>query len=208
MIPCSAVITRLNSGVSTFSDEIRASPTLKRMLSSHEESVKKRPKIDVMTPRLACALDRATLSSRNASHVLAAFVDSLGLNVENYNISASALHKNRAKMRGRIASDLRENLQLSENLVVHWDGKMLPDLTVGEKVERVAILVTGSGTEQLLGIPKLVSPTGQSAATVVLQSLEDWKAVDQVKALCFDTTTTNTGKGYVLTSLDKFNANI
>jgi len=40
-------------------------------------------------------------------------------------------------------------------LVVHWDGKLLPDISGNhEKVDRLPILVSGRGVERLLNVPK------------------------------------------------------
>ena len=37
-------------------------------------------------------------------------------------------------------------------LILHWDGKLLPDIEHGkESVERIAVLVSGDGKEKLLG---------------------------------------------------------
>ncbi|KAG0711531.1 putative 39S ribosomal protein L24, mitochondrial [Chionoecetes opilio] len=63
----------------------------------------------------------------------------------------------------------------------------------GTRAERLAILVTGEGVEKLLGVPKLHSGTGDAAATAVLEALEDWGVQERVVAMCFDTTSANTG---------------
>ncbi|KAG0721650.1 hypothetical protein GWK47_046059 [Chionoecetes opilio] len=63
----------------------------------------------------------------------------------------------------------------------------------GTRAERLAILVTGEGVEKLLGVPKLHSGTGDAAATAVFEALEDWGVQERVVAMCFDTTSANTG---------------
>lgn len=44
--------------------------------------------------------------------------------------------------------------------VVHWDGKMLPELTGRKKVKRIPIIISYSDGEQLLGVSKVVASTG------------------------------------------------
>jgi len=62
---------------------------------------------------------------------------------------------------------------------------------VGKKhVDRLPILVSGQGISKLLGVPKLVSGAGERVASAVLV---DWGIINQVTAMCFDTTASNKG---------------
>ena len=79
-------------------------------------------------------------------------------------------------------------------LTVHWDEKLLPDLTGKDLVNCSPVLVSGLNTFQILGVPKLVSGTGEAQAAAVHQLLEDWGLKHLLRALFFDTTATNTGK--------------
>ena len=53
-------------------------------------------------------------------------------------------------------------------LTVHWDGKLLEGLTTHEHVDRLPVLISGVGVEQLLGIPKLSSEKGSAKASAVI----------------------------------------
>lgn len=79
------------------------------------------------------------------------------------------------------------------NLVVHWDGKIVPDLTGRSKVDRIAVLVSYDGTAKFLGAPKIESGSGLNIAEAVYSVLIEWKIAEKVVASCFDTTSTNTG---------------
>ncbi|ESN94365.1 hypothetical protein HELRODRAFT_164196 [Helobdella robusta] len=79
-------------------------------------------------------------------------------------------------------------------LAVHWDGKLLLDLTGNQKVDRLPIVVAGAGVEKLLSVPKLESGTGERQATEVHECLLEWNLEESVKALVFDTTASNSGK--------------
>ena len=78
-------------------------------------------------------------------------------------------------------------------LVVHWDGKLIRDLT-GKQVDRLPILVSGLGISQLLAVAKLQAGTGQAQANAVIDAVEDWGIANQIRAMCFDTTSSNTGR--------------
>ena len=78
--------------------------------------------------------------------------------------------------------------------MVHWDGKLLPDLTGKSKVDRLPVLVSKKGVSQLLTVAKLPSGTGETQATAFFCALNDWGIVDRIRAMCFDTTSSNTGR--------------
>ena len=77
-------------------------------------------------------------------------------------------------------------------LTVHWDGKLLPYLCGHQKVDRLSVIVTGVDTEKLLAVPKLDSGSSKAQADAVLDCLNDYHVLNQVTALCFDTTASNT----------------
>jgi len=86
-------------------------------------------------------------------------------------------------------------------LAVHWDGKKMQDTTnpfskelKGFECERLAVLVSGDGIDKILGIPKLSDGTGKSQAENVLSLLIKWGLSQNVVAMSFDTTSSNTGK--------------
>lgn len=56
------------------------------------------------------------------------------------------------------------------------------------------IIITQRSGSQLLGIPKLDSGTGATCANAVYDSAVDWKTVDSLVGMNFDTTASNTGE--------------
>ena len=148
---------------------------------------------NIMTPGLAAALDRTHLSSRKATYLLAEVSTSLGHRVSDYNINRGSIHRQREKFRALRAQQLKSEFQGSDVLTVHWDGKLLEDLTSRKHVDRLPVLVSGSNTEQLLGVPKLHSGTAAEQTNAIEKCLDDWKLSDRVVAMCFDTTAVNTG---------------
>ncbi|KAL4090193.1 hypothetical protein QTP88_025092 [Uroleucon formosanum] len=84
------------------------------------------------------------------------------------------------------------NLANEETVVVHWDGKLLPALT--GKVDRLPIVASVNGHEQLLGVPALNTGTGSDQANAVYQTLVEWCLTENIQAFCSDTTASNTGR--------------
>lgn len=76
---------------------------------------------------------------------------------------------------------------------MHWDGKILPEITGNDKVDRLPVLVSQDDTEQLIGVPKLKSGTGEEIASNVFNQLNIWQLIEKIQAICFDTTAANTG---------------
>lgn len=66
-------------------------------------------------------------------------------------------------------------------------------MTGREKVDRLALVVTGESCEKLLGIPKLENGTGQKMVEAIQDFTRKWKMDNLVEIICFDTTSSNTG---------------
>ena len=97
------------------------SDTQSTVISDGQENNKKG--IDIMSPSLATISDHAKVSGRNAIYLLAAVIDALELDPDNYNISR--LFVETVYLHGQI----REDLWSAPSLVVYWDGKLLSDPT-------------------------------------------------------------------------------
>ena len=74
-------------------------------------------------------------------------------------------------------------------------------LTGGRKEERLPVLLSGEGDTKLLGMPALQQlqkgdAMGSAIAGASLALLQE--CCESVKAMCFDTTASNTGTGKVL----------
>ena len=78
--------------------------------------------------------------------------------------------------------------------MVHWDGKLMADLCGKVHIDRLPVLVTGYGVSQLLKVCKMMGGTGANQSSAVVQALEDWNLQHRVIGMCFDTTSSNTGR--------------
>ena len=158
----------------------------------------RRGTVSVITPEVAAALDRTKTSSRNASYVLSAMGASNKLveSSEKLSLSHSAIHRARKYHRIALATEIRESFSANVPLTVHWDGKIMLDYTGNKRltVNRLPIMVSGKDITKILGIPKLLSGTGPAIAEACLSQIRSWTLEDRIVAMCFDTTSCNTGR--------------
>lgn len=159
----------------------------------YDESENRRGRRDIITRKLASALDAARISNYQAAMILAATLEACGIDVASTNINETSIRRKRAAWRTSTAADVRSSFQPDDVLTVHWDGKIVHTLTGTENIERIAILVTGASSSQLLGAPAMQESTGQAIAETVVQHLGDWDIAGNVKAMSFDTTSVNSG---------------
>jgi hypothetical protein len=176
-----------DTNVDESDNQLALSPKIKR--KRHRKNVTS----SLVTKHVAMALDRTKVTDREAPHLLAATAHALGHGIEDLPLSRSSIRRARLQHREAGSTDIKLRFAPETPLVVHWDGKLLPDLTGKEKVDRLAVIVSGAGVEQLLGVPKLASSTGDAQATAVLRCIDDWNLGLKVKGMCFDTTASNSG---------------
>lgn len=156
---------------------------------------RKRAKYEMLTPRLAAALDKCKVSEADAVHLSAAFLEAVSLNISDYIINRTSIRKKRAMYREERRSELKEKFCKlnTSSITIHWDTKLLENVS-GKKEDRLAVIGTGLNIEQLLGVPIVSSGTGFNISSAVFDILEEWSLIDKVQAFVFDTTASNTGK--------------
>lgn len=88
---------------------------------------------------------------------------------------------------------MKNEFKAEDRYTVHWDGKLLADLAGSETVDRIAIILSTSNVNQLLGVPKISDGTAENHSVAILNTLEEWKVTSNIKAMCFDTPAVNTG---------------
>ena len=162
-------------------------------LGSPPRKKKNKSNRKVITPKLAAALDRTKMSDRKAMFVISETAQSLGHNVNTLSISRSSIKRHREEQRAQMAAALKEEFTGDVPLIVHWDGKLMTDLTGKEHIDRLPVIVTGVGVSQLLKVSRLPNGTGDKQSTAVVEALQEWNVQDRVVGMCFDTTASNTG---------------
>ncbi|KAK3922122.1 33 kDa chaperonin [Frankliniella fusca] len=133
-----------------------------------------------------------------AADVLSAALVAAGVDLKETNVNPSTIHRVREKHRAQAVASMKENLDVDDVLVLHWDGKKVHTLEgVGPNqkphLERQAVIVTGITTDKLLGAPAMPSGGAQDISTAIIDLLRTWKLEDRIRAMAFDTTTVNSG---------------
>jgi hypothetical protein len=152
--------------------------------------------IDFFNDRLAATLDRCKVSDRDAVHILVATAEALGHDAKDLVINRNSISRKRSQFRILRYKEMVKTFSIDRNqsAVVHWDGKLLPNITKDDKIERLAVLISYDGKDKLIGAPSIPQATGAEQAAAVYRCLEEWGLLDSVQAMCFDTTASNTGK--------------
>ena len=121
------------------------------------------------TPLLSEVFDRCKITDRNGVYILIAASEAFGRDTENLVINQTFFQRLRKKFGEERHSEIQQKFNLSDcqELVLHWDGKLLPDLAGIRKVDRLAIIVTFLGKEQLLGVPHIPTSSGEEQAMAV-----------------------------------------
>ena len=100
-------------------------------------------------------------------------IRSVGSDPAEFNIDRDSIRREKIKARALFVSNLHEKFLANIPLTVHWNGKVMADLTLSSQVNHLAILVSGQRVSQLLGVLKIPSGTGESQAQAVVDALDE-----------------------------------
>uniref|UniRef100_A0A8D8TUD9 Uncharacterized protein n=1 Tax=Cacopsylla melanoneura TaxID=428564 RepID=A0A8D8TUD9_9HEMI len=101
--------------------------------------LEERGTVNVITDKLVAALDKCQVSDREAVHLLITTAEALGHDPSTLAINRTTIQRRRQEIREKIALEIKErfaNVELN-NIVVHWDGKLLPSITGKTLEERL-----------------------------------------------------------------------
>lgn len=131
--------------------------------NSSRNRVKHCKRARVLSSKLSAVLDRTNTSTRKATMILASAFNKAGCSTSSVVLSKSTIHRHRQKFREAAAHDIKMAYMPSK-CVVHWDSKLLPDLSDvhTQMVDRLPVLTSSlaNGTVKLLGVPKLQCGSG------------------------------------------------
>ncbi|XP_076279088.1 uncharacterized protein LOC143208527 isoform X1 [Lasioglossum baleicum] len=156
---------------------------------------KRRGKQKVITPKLVAVLDSCRISDRDAIRIVMATAECLGHDLNELIINRTSIRRYRHNYRSEHAAQLQEMFgQINlRGITIHWDATLIPDIS-HKNVERLPIVISCGEIKKLLGIPVIPSGSGANQASAIFSKTEEWNLSQQVEALCFDTTATNTGR--------------
>ena len=169
-------------------------PSTKRPSIGEPSKPIKRGYQHVLSQNLAATLDRNKVSDRAAVMLIGETARSLGQDIQPLALNRSSIRRQRLKQRKTSSKQIQDNFDPQFSVIVHWDGKILPDLTGTATVDRLPVLLSGNSVSQLLAVPKLPSGTGKDQSEAVFSVLKEWKLEEKVQGMCFDTTYSNTGQ--------------
>ena len=116
----------LDTSTSSCSNESNDDPSE----NVQEPPPKKRGRFNIMTPSLTATLDRTMVSDRSAVMIVAETAKSLGHDINELALNRSTMRRERMKLRKEQFQQMFENFDPNSSfLVVHWDGKMMKDIT-------------------------------------------------------------------------------
>ena len=154
----------------------------------------KRVKRGIITKEVAAALDHVKLPDRGALYILGAVAQALGVDLEDVALSRNTIQRALQETRSVVASLIKATFVVDSPVLLHWDSKLLPDISGNKEiVDRVAILITSGNIEKLLAVPKISCGTGQEQCNACIGALDDLQLRSKVQGLVFDTTSSNTG---------------
>ena len=161
-----------------------------------DDRMRKRPKkIDVMGP-IGQASDAKNLSVTQALTIAAATCNTLGVDLDETNISRTSAWRRRAQERVKKANAIKDDFVCPDKVICHWDGKTLR--TRGRvKRNMVSVYISGLGRQpvrKLLDIPEAKSGGGADEFSIVSEAMEKWNVGEETIGMVFDTTASNTGK--------------
>ncbi len=164
--------------------------------------IKKRSTVldDVLrNENVTAALDESHVSQRGATKILGSIANAANLDIQNSSFSRSTIARKRAKARHSLAAKIRLEFmhKPKPDLLIHWDGKLMSNATdikrVDEKIDRIAVAVTGLHESKILGVPKTTSGTGEMQARAVFDLITQYNLENNIIGMSFDTTSSNTG---------------
>ena len=133
------------------------------------------------------------VSDRKAMMIITETAKSLGHSVSDLALNRETIRVGRQQQRQLLAEHQKSMFSADVPLAVHWDGKLLRDLTGNDHVDRLPVIITGENVSQLLTVAKLPCGTGEAQSNAVCDALRDWGLESNVAGLSFDTTSSNTG---------------
>ncbi|KAG7166601.1 hypothetical protein Hamer_G032057 [Homarus americanus] len=169
----------------------------RKYTSKHPYVTVQLPRRILQEPALKELADRLRISNNEIVSVVAAVLRSANPpgDLSEFRISRETARRARASHRRQVAAAQREAFTPPPHAVVHWDGKLVKNV-VGEEEHRQAIFISGRGHEEgkMLAVLPVKDGTGLTQARATARAIEDWSCASNVKALCFDTTSSNTGR--------------
>lgn len=115
------------------------------------ELQKRRGTIDFITTKVAAALDKCKVSSRNVVHLVGVFAEAFNIDRDSLVLNKSSIHEKRKKKREERARIIKELVKKNhfQHLTLHWDSKQFPS-AAQKIVPKLAVVVSDVDLEYYL----------------------------------------------------------
>ncbi|KAJ8672335.1 hypothetical protein QAD02_003594 [Eretmocerus hayati] len=151
--------------------------------------------INIMTEELLATLDYCHISHKDEScfiiavyHALIAVCNKRIL-VDKLIVRKTSMNELRSQMREQLAERIKshfgkENLDI---IVVHWNGKLIPDNASSRQVDILSVLVSSGGIVKIFDVPALEDSEDVTQAYAINRSLVAWSIEAGVEYSLCDT---------------------
>lgn len=113
----------------------------------------KRSRKNLITSRLSVALDKYKVSDRNAIHIITALLETIFLNINDFVLSRTSIKRAREMLIKESATSIESKFSdIGIDFVIHWDSKILTDITGKSNIDWLPVIATAPNIEQLLGV--------------------------------------------------------
>ncbi|CAH0560415.1 unnamed protein product [Brassicogethes aeneus] len=119
--------------------------SLKRRKSQTDSQTEPIAKKSLFSTHVTSALDRNKVSDREALRLMVPIAAALGHDPSSLPLSRSTIQRKRKEGRKAVFKEIKQSVTFDVPVIVHWDGKILPDILGNEKVDRLPVLVSADG---------------------------------------------------------------
>ena len=126
--------------------------------------------------KLIATLDKCLITDRNATRIVLAVAEALNFDVRNLTLNKSSINSCRKIIRCKMAERIKEHMSgiPLRATVLHWDGKLVQEMSRVDKVDRLPIIITDGDFEKILSIPALESGSGRAQASAMLDVIYNY----------------------------------
>ena len=113
-------------------EDFMVSSSVSESRSTPNTKCRKSTKNIISSPKVAGALDRVNLPDRGAMFVVASVAKALGHPLEDLALSRSRIRSSRMATRKQVTEADKDSFSVECPFLLHWDGKLLPDIAGAE----------------------------------------------------------------------------
>lgn len=140
------------SGATTATASHHSTLSMFEVQGRNYEAKNERGTVNILTEDVVAALDSCNIFYRNSVRLISVISEPLGVDTSALILNKTSFNEYRSKFRREAAERIKREFGEIEvgPVVVHWDGKLIPDGFSCKKVDRVPIIVRSNTIEKIL----------------------------------------------------------